>query len=660
MEDLFEGWYVTAHCRPIYSLGHNMRLREYVETQKHIDLARLHKVLLNMGDEREAFKKIFGVSMENYNKNQKRADRRINDYYQKILDDERKGKHKNPKANSERKPCYEFQFYIGNRESHCPDKKAEKILSTYITKIMPKKFPNFIPINITMHNDEYSFDRNNNRMESPLHFHVVGVFVAHALTPEEAEEEKRYREKCKEIKKKELESKGIKWDEKEWKKKDWRKGMIQRYGKSLEKGMELQNSMSAACNEMGFFTEKGKNTAQQQFEEAVRNELMDFAEEMGVKINRTKGYSHKHKEKSIYKKEQDNLDLEKELANREAVLQAQELQLQNRIDDFDYQIQNIEDKEVELIKKEEEQKKREENLNKLSEELKFEQNYVKKQKMEYAEKDSALNLKEKSLERQKAYLEKQSKNQTEREIKIQQGEAPYLEREKELLEEKRKIFQQNQELDKKRKELQEYDDELNFRDNKVKQKEDEANKKLAEISQEEQKFQRQIKVASPMFIEAKRWELEFKNNGESIKWAQNEFEKFLKEPNESSIEELKTTIINGISGIITNIKKSFKTIISGLQEKLYGKKHFYEKNNKYYCEYSYGAEDYKEMFLNTPVDVITKAIEETKLKGKNTFGELEFSEGKSFVERHFPIAKERVKEINRELYKKNNTYSFTR
>ena len=659
MEETFEGWRVTALCRPTYSLGHNMRLPEYVETQKHIDPEREHKVLLNMGDEREAFNKIFGEAIEKYNKKQKRADRRITDYYQKILDDERAGKHKNPKATSERKTCYEFQFYIGNRESHCPDKKAEKILRTYITKILPRKFPNFIPINITMHNDEYSFDRKNNRMESPLHFHVVGIFVAHALTPEEAEEEKKYREKCKEIKKKESERKGIIWDEKEWKKKDWRKGMIKRYGKSLEKGMELQTSMSAACNEMGFFTQKGRNTAQQQFEEAVRKDLMDFAEEMGVKINRTKGYSHKHKEKSIYKKEQDNMALEKELVARETLLQARELQLQNRIDDFDYQIQNIEDKELELKKKEEEQQKREENLNKLTADLQFEQNYVKKQKIEYAEKETALNLKEKSLERQKAYLEKQSENQREREKKIQQGEAPYLEREKELLEEKREIFKQNQELNQKRKELQEYDEELKVRDAKVKQKEHEANKKLAEISHEEQNLQDQIKVASPMLIEVKKWEMEFKNNGESIKWAQNEFDRFQKEPNKISFEKLKNSIVNGISGLILHIKNSYETIISGLKEKLYGKKHFYEKNNKYYCEYSYGAEDYKDMFLNTPVDVMRRAIDETKLKGKNTFGELEHLESKSFLERHFPKAKERITEINQKLYKMNNEHSYS-
>lgn len=92
--------------------------------------------------------------------------------------------------------------------------------------------------------------------------------------------------------------------------------MIERWGKSLEKGMEKQSSMSAACNEMGFFTEQGKGTAQQQFEEAVRYDLMDFAETFGIKVNRKPGYKHSHREKEIYVLEQNNIEKEKEIAEQ--------------------------------------------------------------------------------------------------------------------------------------------------------------------------------------------------------------------------------------------------------------------------------------------------------------------------------------------------------
>lgn len=125
MTDIFKGWRVTALMRPDYSFGHNLRLPDYVETQKHIDPTRPHGIVFHMGNERETFTKIFEDARNGYNKG-KRKDRQIKDYYQKVLDDERRGKHKNPKANSKRQPFYEFQFYIGNRDSHCPDEKAKK------------------------------------------------------------------------------------------------------------------------------------------------------------------------------------------------------------------------------------------------------------------------------------------------------------------------------------------------------------------------------------------------------------------------------------------------------------------------------------------------------------------------------------------------------
>lgn len=49
--------------------------------------------------------------------------------------------------------------------------------------------------------------------------------------------------------------------------------------------MPIQSSMTGACAEMGFRT-KGKLTPQIQMEEAVRQDLLDFAESYGVKVNR--------------------------------------------------------------------------------------------------------------------------------------------------------------------------------------------------------------------------------------------------------------------------------------------------------------------------------------------------------------------------------------
>ena len=72
MNDNFEGWRVTALCRPEYSFGHNIRQAGYVENQKQIDSNRPHKVLLHLGDERECYEKVFGESIKKYNSKQKR------------------------------------------------------------------------------------------------------------------------------------------------------------------------------------------------------------------------------------------------------------------------------------------------------------------------------------------------------------------------------------------------------------------------------------------------------------------------------------------------------------------------------------------------------------------------------------------------------------
>ena len=683
MTDYFEGWRVTALMRPDYSLGHNLRLPDYVETQKHIDPTRPHGVVIHMGDERETFNKIFGDAIKEYNKG-KRKDRQIKDYYQKIIDDERCGKHKNPKASSKRQPFYEFQFYIGNRDSHCPDDKAKKVLNAYITKILPKRFPNFIPTSVTWHNDEYSFNRKHERQESPLHYHVPGVFVAHALTPEELKEEMNYREKCKEIKKAELEAKGIAWDEKKWKEKDWRKGMIQRWGKSLEKGMSLQTSMSAACNEMGFFTEKGKGTAQQQFEEAVRHDLMDFCEEMGIKINRTKGHKHSHQSKEDYVYEQNNIEWDAELKEKQKILEAKEITLANQIDDFDYRIEHLEEKEQEIKEKQKNIKKQEEQLKNNSDKItererQLESDKIKlklkekqmdsKQKLQ-VEKETYLANKEEYLEKLKSQLDEQDSKQFEREKRIQQGEAPLLKKEMELSD--REDFITQRELS------------LKIDENKIKNREQLANEKYESANEKEthaietltqaqkekndaviaqnqmqqifDKNQKQIDIFNSenrfKIIEIENWKEASEQIKDSDSWLKTSFEEYNSNRHKSNaLIDLYNKVKKGISAVITKVKQAYDKKMKELNERLFGHKRFYPSGNKIICEYNYGESDFADMLRDTPIDNIQKAIDETKKLGKQTFAEAaNTKENKfEFYERYFDKAKTLTRERMLEL-----------
>lgn len=264
----FMGYKAMCHCRPIIKREHNKREQRIVQAEKHIDLTRPHETILDLGDLDTCYQKIFGTAVENFNAKQKRKDRRINNYLQKILNDNRHGVHKNKKADGSRKPAYEMIIQLGNRDNKPNEEKTTEVLKSFCDFI-PKKYPNIVPIGIYLHNDEFSVDEETReRINSPCHIHFDFVYIAHL-------------------------------------------------GKSLKTGMELQSSMSGALAEMGFVTRKGKGTAQTQFEEAVRHDLQDFAQQRGILIDRSPGVKHRHDEKDVYQKKRENEKKEKKLHQRE-------------------------------------------------------------------------------------------------------------------------------------------------------------------------------------------------------------------------------------------------------------------------------------------------------------------------------------------------------
>ena len=262
------GYKVMCHCRPKIVRAHNIRDPKIVAGEKHIDPTRPHETILDMGTLEEAYHKIFDESVAIYNAQQKRKDRRIENYLETILNDKRQGKHKNLKADGSRKPAYEMIVQVGRRENCPDDETASKILKEFCEYI-PKKYPCIVPIGIYLHGDEFSIDEETgDKVPSPTHVHFDYVYVAHQ-------------------------------------------------GKGVKTGIPLQASLSGALREMGFVTGKG-GTAQQKFEEAVRHDLQDFAEEKGLNIDRTHGEKHSHKEKPVYQQMMDNRKKQEVLKNQEA------------------------------------------------------------------------------------------------------------------------------------------------------------------------------------------------------------------------------------------------------------------------------------------------------------------------------------------------------
>ena len=297
-EDLtldFMGYKAMCHCRPIIQRLHNKRDPKIVSSEKHIDLSRTHETILDCGTLEKCYKQIFDEAVKKYNAKQKRKDRRIENYLETILNDKRQGKHKNIKADGSRKPAYEMIIQLGNRDNRPDDEKASRVLKDFCNFLI-KKYPNIVPIGIYLHNDEFSIDEETHlKVFSPVHIHFDYVYVAHL-------------------------------------------------GKSLKTGMDLQCSMSGALAEMGFITAKGKGTAQQQFEESVRHDLQDFAEERGIKIDRTPGEKHSHKEKPVFQQMKENEKKEREITEREKVVERGEAPLLKKQKQLDEQKNEIDQK----------------------------------------------------------------------------------------------------------------------------------------------------------------------------------------------------------------------------------------------------------------------------------------------------------------------------
>lgn len=297
-EDLtldFMGYKAMCHCRPIIQRLHNKRDPKIVSSEKHIDLSRTHETILDCGTIEQCYEQIFGEAVKKYNAKQKRKDRRIENYLETILNDKRQGKHKNIKADGTRKPAYEMIIQLGNRDNRPDDEKTSRVLKDFCNFLI-KKYPNIVPIGIYLHNDEFSIDEETHlKVFSPVHIHFDYVYVAHL-------------------------------------------------GKSLKTGMDLQCSMSGALAEMGFVTAKGKGTAQQQFEESVRHALQDFAEERGIKIDRTPGEKHSHKEKPVFQQMKENEKKEREITEREKVVERGEAPLLEKQKQLDEQKNEIDQK----------------------------------------------------------------------------------------------------------------------------------------------------------------------------------------------------------------------------------------------------------------------------------------------------------------------------
>ena len=286
------------------------------------------------------------------------------------------------------------------------------------------------------------------------------------------------------------------------------------------------------------------------------------------------------------------------------------------------------------------------------------------------EKETYLANKEEYLEKLKIQLDEQDSKQSEREKRIQQGEAPLLKKEMELSDREDSITQ---------RELS-----LQIDENKIKNREKIADEKLEAANEKEthavetlnqaqkeksdavnaqnqmqqllDENQKQIDIFNlenrSKIIEIENWKEASEQIKDTDSWIKSSFEEYnFNRHKPKALVDLYNKVKKGIATVITKVKQAYDKKLDELNERLFGHKRFYSSGNKIVCEYNYGESDFADMLRDTPVDNIQKAIDETKKLGKKTFSEAANTKDNKFefYERYFDKAKTLTRERTLEL-----------
>lgn len=119
-------------------IRHNNRLFK----PSNVDHSRTpDNITLTREDIQDAYHRLFDESVNKYNESQKRNDRKIKNYFDKIY------------RSKKEKPFYEFIVQVGNQNDQPDQKKCEEILEDF-HKMMQKDYPNMAIFNSVIHVDE--------------------------------------------------------------------------------------------------------------------------------------------------------------------------------------------------------------------------------------------------------------------------------------------------------------------------------------------------------------------------------------------------------------------------------------------------------------------------------------------------------------------------
>lgn len=133
---------MEEHTLSITIGGGDIRHNNRLFRPSNVDHSRTpDNITLARDNIQDAYRRLFDESVINYNENQKRNDRKIKNYFDKIY------------RSKKEKTFYEFIVQVGNQNDQPNQKKCEAILEDF-HKMMQKDYPNMAIFNSVIHVDE--------------------------------------------------------------------------------------------------------------------------------------------------------------------------------------------------------------------------------------------------------------------------------------------------------------------------------------------------------------------------------------------------------------------------------------------------------------------------------------------------------------------------
>lgn len=146
---------ISTHNGSQVSQQHNLRNRKVTDKEEHIDKNGIHETWVHE-TERQAYHRLFDEAQAAYNAKQKRADRKIDNYYQQV------------KSSGKQHTAYEMIIGIYGNE----DKKTCKEIMKEFVDTWQERNPNLELIGAYYHADE----------QGEPHVHIDYIPVAHGYT----------------------------------------------------------------------------------------------------------------------------------------------------------------------------------------------------------------------------------------------------------------------------------------------------------------------------------------------------------------------------------------------------------------------------------------------------------------------------------------------